>query len=150
MFLLSLCSCTREVVISEGELPEDVFYLDQQLEPFTGKCRIIYTDTNLVKEMLYFKNGRLNGEASSFYSSGRLKWRGNYVHGCLSGKWVFWDEKGNKTYEVHFQNDTMKGEYKSWYPNGQYKETGQFTDNSRTGEWQVYNEKGKIIRTHFY
>ncbi len=144
IMMILLISCGKEVIITEQEIKHDIFYRNDQLKPFTGTCKVIYSNSDRVKEIFHFKNGILNGEAKSFYINGNLRWRGYYENGSYMGKWEYWDINGNKLKEVHFVNDSLTGNYQAWYQEGQLKEQGQYIRNKKTGKWMYYSEDGKL------
>ena len=41
------------------------------------------------------KKAGLHGEAQIWYSNGKIKRRGSFQNGKLSGKWEYWDQNGN-------------------------------------------------------
>ena len=132
ILILIVVSCSEEVVITEQEIKHDIFYRDDQLKPFTGKCKVVYFNTKIVKEMFHFKNGILNGEAKAFYQNGNLRWKGFFKNGYCTGKWEYWDVNGNKLKEVYFVNDSLTGIYQAWYQSGKLKEKGQYSQNKKT------------------
>ncbi|HKI90338.1 MAG TPA: hypothetical protein VKA38_15025 [Draconibacterium sp.] len=143
---IGLSSCTKHtVVISESDLKEDIFYLKDEIKPFSGTCLVYYDGTDQVKESLTFKNGILDGKAISYYECGSIKRKGNYKHGRLNGRWESWTEKGKKTYEVNYENDTLNGEATVWFSSGVVKEKGLYAENHKSGVWVVYDEAGMIL-----
>ena len=79
IIFISLTSFTcskNKIVISEGEITNDMFYLKGEIEPFTGICIVPYEDGRSVKEVRRFKEGVVDGEAISYYSNGTLKRKG--------------------------------------------------------------------------
>ncbi len=143
-------ACSREIIITEEQLKQDLLYLTNDIKPFTGTCNILYRDTSLIKEQFKFKDGALDGVSCSYYEYGNLKWRGEYKEGKMSGKWEFWTEDGIKYCEIHFKDDIYHGTYISWHINGKTKETGQYANNSKTGTWTAYNDSGKVISQYNY
>jgi antitoxin component YwqK of YwqJK toxin-antitoxin module len=144
LFVAGLISCTEEIVMTETEIGNDLLYTKDNVRPYTGKCKVVYPNTEMVKEVLTFRKGRLNGDALYYYRNGNIKWKGCYKDGFISGRWEYWDENGKIMYVVNYKNDTLDGEFKSFHSNGLIKEKGCYLNNSRTGEWIVYSEKGKI------
>jgi antitoxin component YwqK of YwqJK toxin-antitoxin module len=145
--ILGLSSCTKSlVVVNENDLPEDIFYLPDQIRPYTGQCVIYYKGTEVVKEQLTFKKGILDGTLVSYYPNGELKIKGEYKQGRLYGKWESWYEGGKKKYEVNYVNDTLSGNYMQWYNTGVLKEKGLYAENSRSGAWVEYDEAGMIVK----
>jgi antitoxin component YwqK of YwqJK toxin-antitoxin module len=148
--LLVLVSCSKEVIITEEEIKPDLFYRSNDINPYTGTCKVLFNDTNLLKEKFHFKNGILDGDAEVFYRDGKLRWKGKYKSGCSVGKWEYWDQNGNKTIEANYLNDTLNGPFYSWYSSGLIKEKGQYSQNSRTGKWISFNETGQVISETIY
>jgi len=148
--LLALVSCGKEVIITEEEIKPDLFYSSKEINPFSGTCKVVFSDTNLLKEKFEFRNGILNGEAVAYYRDGKLRWKGHYYNGCCMGKWEYWDQHGNKIMEANYNNDSLSGSYCSWYSKGLLKEKGQFTQNSRAGKWFSYNETGQVVCETLY
>jgi antitoxin component YwqK of YwqJK toxin-antitoxin module len=147
---LFFIACSKEIVITEEQLKQDLLYLKDDIKPFSGTCNILFTDTNLIKEHFKFKDGALHGVSCSYFKYGNLKWRGEYREGKMSEKWEFWDKKGNKFCETHFKDDLYHGPYTAWHANGKVKETGQYENNKKTGIWTVYNDSGKVISKYNY
>ena len=150
LFASGLISCTKEIVITEAEISSDLLYTEDNISPFSGKCKVVYTDTELIKEVLTFRKGRLDGDARYYYQNGNIKWKGSYRNWFISGNWEYWDENGKIMYVVNYKHDTLEGEFTSYHHNGTIKEKGCYSDNSRIGEWIVYSEKGQIISKKSY
>ena len=150
IFCILFTACSKEIIITEEDIKQDLLYLVNDVKPFSGTCKVLYSDTFLLKEKFLFVKGILQGESCSYYEDGNLKWRGSYKNGKTYGKWEFWDNSGSKYCEVYFDNDLYNGPYKSWYANGQLKETGQFSNNRKTGTWTDYDKAGNVINESVY
>jgi antitoxin component YwqK of YwqJK toxin-antitoxin module len=143
----TVTSCTkRTIVITEDNIPEDIFYLENEIKPFSGECKIFYSNTENIKEVMTFKNGILNGKHISYYKNGQIKREGSYYNGNLNGKWVGYAPDGKKIFEVEYKNDTLIGKFISWYNTGVIHEKGSFNNNRMIGEWLSYDEAGMIIK----
>jgi antitoxin component YwqK of YwqJK toxin-antitoxin module len=150
-FLILLASCSRNtVVIRESDLPEEVFYLPDQIKPYSGHCIIHFTNTGLVKQDMTFKDGKLDGVFISYYRNGNVNRKGEFSEGRYHGKWEQWSESGKKLYEVHYRNDTLCGAFNVWYPTGVLKKKGVCADNNRKGLWTEYDEAGMIVKKRNY
>ena len=145
LIIISFVSCAKEIVITEDDIKTDVFYAKQGLKPYTGACKIYYTDTELIKEEFRFKKGRLHGESFSYYRSGNLMWKGSYENGLMSGKWQRWDDAGNLIMELHYDQDTLNGPFITMYPDGKIKEKGNYSQNKRVREWIVREKSEQVI-----
>lgn len=149
LFISSFSCSNRHVLVNEMELQNDLFYLKNEIKPFTGICMIPLDDENVL-EIRSFVKGKLNGEASTYYNSGELKRKGNYLDSQYHGIWTQWYKNGNKEFEIAYSNGKMKGDYTIWYRNGEIKEKGTYEDNYKTGTWTIYNERGDIIEKRKY
>lgn len=140
-------SCSQsEVILTEDELPEDIFYLKDDIKPFTGKCYIYFSGTEQLKEQFTFKAGVLNGERISYHRSGEIKRIGNYDMGNTDGTWKAFDENGAQVLEVEYESDSLSGDYIAWYETGVIREKGFYHQNTPKGLWVSYDEAGMIIK----
>jgi antitoxin component YwqK of YwqJK toxin-antitoxin module len=146
--MLVTVACSGKVTITEAEIKSDIFYTDRNSRPFTGKCIVVFSDTSLIKDEFTYKHGILHGKATAWYKNGQMRRSGSYYKGLISGKWEFWDEKGNKTVEANYKDDVLNGSFVLLYSNGKIREKGQFADNKRTGQWSYYNEGGQPIQAN--
>jgi antitoxin component YwqK of YwqJK toxin-antitoxin module len=144
-FLNISCS-QRQIVITEDQVPDDIFYLQDEIHPYTGECVIYYKNTEHLKEVMTFKNGLLDGPRISYYIDGSIKCKGYYSNGNLDGKWRGYDKKGKMIYEVQYRNDTLIGKFISWYSTGVIKEKGKYEQNKKAGEWVSYDEAGMVLK----
>jgi antitoxin component YwqK of YwqJK toxin-antitoxin module len=105
ILLLTSFACSNKVIITEAEIMPDIFYVDGSYGPFTGKCSVIAREGSPVLEEFTYRKGRLHGEAQIWYSNGKIKRRGSFQDGKLSGKWEFWDPDGNVLCETIYRED---------------------------------------------
>lgn len=153
LFLLAVLSvsCSKNsVVLTEDELPEDIFYLKDDIKPFNGTCYIYFNKSNQLKEELSFKNGVLHGLRVSYFKNGQIKQKGFFKDGRYNGTWKSFNEAGNIIFEAEYSNDTLTGKYVSWYKTNVMKEKGNCEKNRRVGKWIYYDEAGMIIKQENY
>ena len=119
--LLSGCGSVEETICkeTEGQDRNDVVYLHNQEEPFTGK--------NLCK-----------------YENGQNKVEGNYKDGKLDGKWTWWYDNGQKDREANYKDGNPDGKWTWWYENGQKMVEGNYKDGKGVGKWIRWHENGQI------
>ena len=53
-------------------------------------------------------------------------YKGRYKNGLKYGKWIFWNENGNKISEGYFKDGHMDGKWIFFHPNGKKHEEGFF------------------------
>ena len=109
-----------------------------------------FNNTELIKQEMSFKNGKLNGNYTAYFKNGNIRRKGEYSKGMYNGKWEQWTEEGKKLYEVHYKNDTLCGSFAVWYPTGVLKQKGIYARNSKSGVWTEYDEAGMIIKRMNY
>lgn len=138
LFSIISASCSREIILTESELTDDVFYVKDQIKPFTGRCIIFYTGTERIKEELNFKKGLLDGKRFSYYSDGSLKTTGVYKKGEMDGLWQGFDKDGNKMFEVEYRKDSLEGRCITWNSDGSKKSSGTYRGNKKQDDWKYY------------
>jgi len=142
-------SCSKQIIISEEQLPEDTFYQTDKTTPYTGKCVVLFKNSQKVKEEMHFQQGILTGTWISYHENGNVARKGEYIDGMFHGKWESWSETGQKLYEVNYVNDSLSGKYITWYKSGKLKEKGEYSANIRTGVWTCFEESGAFIERKF-
>jgi antitoxin component YwqK of YwqJK toxin-antitoxin module len=142
--LLTIC-CSRQVIITEDQFPEDTFYQTGKIKPYTGKCFVLFKGSQKIKEEMYFREGILNGIWISYFENGKIERKGEFMDGKFQGKWESWSETGQKLYEVNYKSDSLYGKYTIYNQSGKLKEQGEYTGNVKTGNWIYYNDLGNII-----
>ncbi|MCG8700976.1 MAG: hypothetical protein MI922_23190 [Bacteroidales bacterium] len=107
-YLFVFTSCNeREIILSDEELPDDIFYLKNELKPYSGVCVVNFSNSDKTKEMMRFKDGILHGERISFYSNGKVKLQGSYNMGKLNGVWERYSVNGELVYKATYKDDTL-------------------------------------------
>lgn len=106
---LAFSSCGKgEIIISENDLSDGVFYLGNKLKPYTGKCVIYFNNTETIKEILNYKKGVLDGERISYYNNGSIKIQGEYKQGLYHGTWNSYSISGELLYSAKYRNDSIQ------------------------------------------
>lgn len=149
--ILGLNACSQpRVVITDEEIPEEVFYLPDQVKPFSGQCVIYFANSEVIKEEMNYKNGLLHGEMISYYRNGNTRRQGHFLDGKMDGKWDSWYQNGTKRYTACYVNDTLNGEFIEWYDTGVLKGKGLYAQNKPMGNWVAYDEAGMIVKNELY
>ena len=61
----------------------------------------------------------------------------------FTGKWIYWHENGNKSYECEYIDGKETGKWISWYENKNKSSEGEYINGKLTGKWI-----GIIISSH--
>jgi antitoxin component YwqK of YwqJK toxin-antitoxin module len=114
LLLITTFACSGKIIVNEAEISPDVFYVDGHYGPFTGKCSVVARTGSQVLEEFTYTKGRLNGEALIWYSNGKMKRKGSFSNGKLSGKWEYWDQNSNLLSEtIYHDNEVVSIKYPS-------------------------------------
>jgi len=97
-----------------------------------------------------YKNGKLHGESTAYYTNGTIFKIENYKKGKLHGKSQQFTEKGMPRYSSNYKKGVRNGVYKEYYENGPLKSTGNIKNNKDVGTWKKYSEDGQIRETIKY
>lgn len=90
------------------------------LEPFGKKVKATYFYENgQVQQEGYFENGKLEGRWISYNEAGEKIATGDYKAGVKTGKWFFWSQNAGKgkLAEVDFTNNEI-AKIKNWRQEG--------------------------------
>jgi hypothetical protein len=107
---IMLGSCTKEVILTDETLPDEIFYQEGTSTPYTGKCIIYYKNTTVVRYSFTFNKGILNGVFKSYFRNGKVEYSGNYYDGELTGEFTKYNENGSVdlTYQFKDQNQRSR------------------------------------------
>ena len=123
---------------------ENVVYLPNESEPYTGWAKEMYRNSTQVRFLVHVENGERTGPTVRWYANGQMESEGHYENGELTGRWVGWDESGQMRYEGHYENSERTGRWVGWYANGQKASEGQYENDKPTGRWTVWYENGQM------
>ncbi len=95
------------------------YYLKDNKKIIDGVTKEFYSSGGM--QTLYtYKDGLLDGVAKEFYLFEVVKWQGKFKSGKKSGKWIFYDTKGNKKMKGIFKDGLIK-EMIQYYTSGRKK-----------------------------
>lgn len=110
-----------------------------------GKQEFFYA-TGVLKTLMNYSNGLLDGELKLYYPSGQVKREQHLQQGKLHGKEFVWSEDGKINIESEFKRNLPTGKTITWYPNGQMAKEVVFYDDPLNFSLQVWDEEGKLIQ----
>ena len=147
---------------TEDSLPKDKLYMQDTI----GNYKNGYREGVQLMALTYFTEEL---EDDIFYSKGYIrlskKEKGllvnqwvhgitikilvveNYKNGFRHGKYIAYNENGEKLYQTKFKRGT--GYKKAFYPNGQLKDEGQLEKGLRVGLWKYYSESGELVKEEY-
>jgi len=81
-----------------------------------------------------------HGPFMSYYASGKLESRGDYVEGMREGEWVWYYEDGSVMARCDYHDD--QGTFTSYFPSGKMLRRGRMVGLDREGVWTEWYESG--------
>jgi antitoxin component YwqK of YwqJK toxin-antitoxin module len=151
-----------------GSLYQEEFYNDNKLngeqktyfENGKIKTRIIYED-DLIRQVLVtndtlgnkldeltIDNGK--GVLNTYYLSGKIQSKTDFVNGMPNGKSKFFFESGKEQGYVTMVDGQKNGELLFFHENGQIARQALFKNDIIVGVEKKYNQKGKIISDTYF
>ena len=80
----------------------------------------------------------------SFFKTGKIQAKGDYIHQKKEGTWTFYDPQGIVTSIDEFHLDSLHGTSKTFYPSGRQFQQLEYDNGAPHGEWIEWFEDGKI------
>jgi len=117
----------RREPISKMQIRENLAYIDNEQNPYTGVIFAHYPNDQLKSEET-FRVGKQDGIFKEWYENGQLKVELTFKDGKLGGGVKQWHENGQLKVEATYKDSKQDGVVKEWYENGQ----GISTPDSRT------------------
>ena len=92
-------------------------------------------------------NGELfNGSCKSFYFTGEIKSKEEYLNGLDHGKWVFYYRNGFIQTQGEFNKGKRIGTWKYYFEDSKPWKIHQYDlSGNKIGKWIEYNKNGDII-----
>lgn len=110
---------------------------------FEGEWKYYHLGATTIMTTENYKNGKLEGLRSVFFSSGKIAEETNYKLGLKNGSSKKYSEKGIVLEEATFKNNQYDGEAVFRDVDGKIVSQGKFTNGKKTGSWQFF-ENGKL------
>jgi len=129
IFVISACDSKRflqkisleEEITNVIQIRNEITYLPDEKEPFTGKYEEYYSTNGQKKSETNYIDGKKNGRFTSWYENGKKESEENYEEGKQDGLFTNWYESGQKKSETNYKNGNVDGLYSLWYENGPKK-----------------------------
>ena len=92
-----------------------------------------------------YSNGKLEGMARSYYTSGMISEEVEWKQNIKEGAWNQYYAGGVPRLSGHHKGGLLHGTYEIYYSSGTIKIRGAYLENQSNGTWYFYDEKGKEI-----
>lgn len=91
-----------------------------------------------------FKNGKMTGEYSRIWASGKPREKGTYKDGKKEGVWTEYRDDGTPSVSTTYKADEKTGEEKHYFTNGKVETSRNFLNGKRDGISREYYSNGKL------
>lgn len=112
------------------------------------EVRVYYDDDRQhLKERYFVKDNDpsvLYGSYESFYLSGELKSKGQYINDETYGLWKYYYENGHLKMAGKLKDNSNHGFWTYYYENNHISMQGDIYDGKREGKWQFFYETGVL------
>ncbi len=106
-----------------------------------GKWLYYHADGKAIMSEENYTNGILEGEAKTFYKTGKVTEILNYTNGNLHGNVKRYDLNGTLLSDLFYENGKLNGLAKYYNVEGKLMYTGNYENDVKVGDWEYY-EKG--------
>lgn len=110
------------------------------------EVRVYYDDENNHLEERYFvkdlEPSVLYGSYESYYISGELKSKGQYVNNETYGQWKYYYESGKLKMQGQLKNNSNHGLWSYYFENGELRMQGKIYEGMRQEQWKYFYETG--------
>ncbi len=127
---------------------EGLFY-DGEDRLYTGVYSEFYDNGNIKLE-IPVRRGEKNGNVNIYYMDGSLNEIRSYRSGQMHGKWITWDEAGNKIAEAQYRKGEKHGRWMIWDEQGTIRYNMEYKNGDRKGRWLMFDENGKLVMEQTY
>ncbi|GIW81216.1 MAG: hypothetical protein KatS3mg105_3023 [Gemmatales bacterium] len=176
----SPATTTQEVRWPNGKLKARREVIKDRTGEFIahGKATTWYENGQL-KWQGEYRNGRQVGKWTEWYENGRKEGEGELKEDGTSfevhwhpngqkksegpgkyvaeqnrygkhGKWLIWNENGQKLGEMHFRDNQLHGTMTLWHENGKMKLEAEYTDGKMHGRARTWDEDGNLVAEEYY
>ena len=108
---------------------------------------LFWGDDGLLKEEVYFKNGRRDGPTTYYSITGNESAKITYKDDIpWSGEWTTWYPDGMKMESGHYEEGEKQSPWYAWFKNGQKKFVVHYQNSIKHGLYTEWNQDGRLIK----
>jgi len=131
---------------------EVIFKTKSDNKPLQGGYKI--SETSGAYADLSFKNGKIEGEYSTYDFDGRIESVATYIGGKINGKSISYYQNGDVASEYYYKNNEPDGTWKDYNKKGKIRATQNYKNGKKEGKWtRILKNPAKnttAIVTEFY
>lgn len=121
-------------LVSEGKMKD---------KDRVGEWLYYQEKSNDVLSREFYKNGKLDGKKTTYYSNGKLTEELNYENGEMLGENNYYSPDGVLLKKLKYVNDQLQGPATYYDANGNVVIEGFYKDGKKHGLWKYYKD-GKV------
>lgn len=126
--------------ISEGQMLN---------EKRIGTWKYYHNGSDKIMMIEHYKKGQLQGEKLTYYDTGKLAEKAEYIGGKLQGEKLLYSEKGVILEDLNYENGELHGPAKFYNGKGELLSEGNYKRDKHSGIWRYY-ENGKLKQEKNY
>ncbi len=92
-----------------------------------------------------YREGKMNGKASSYYESGNIRTESFYVDDKKDSLDYGLYDSGKPWYQAQFENGVRVGDQNEWYENGQVRSSWTYAAGQPHGQQKAWHENGQVM-----
>ena len=127
------------------QFPEYNLYEEGEVK---GKKRtgewITYYKSGKIERKAQFLNGKLNGNYKEYSKNGILIENSHWKNSVLNGLFITYFESGQIKKKSNWISGNLNGQHNNWFENGNLNSTSNYVNGEREGEYQLYREDGSL------
>ncbi|MFZ4785681.1 MAG: hypothetical protein ACOYLH_09395 [Flavobacteriales bacterium] len=109
-----------------------------------------YYPNGVLKEINNYKDGELDGKATSYHENGKVSSEMYYEKGLAQGYYREYNQIGTITEEGYYEDSQLHGPITAYYNNGQLRSKDFYWKGSKNGEQVDYRLDGSRDISFFY
>ncbi len=125
-----------------GKLAADGWYI-KQIKDSVWTYYSEYDGSVRIREP--YVNGKLDGMARSYYSSGLISEEVEWKQDSEEGAWNQYYAGGVPRLSGHYKNGLLHGTYEVYFPDGAIKIRGTYLEHKSHGTWHFYDENQEEV-----
>ena len=123
--------------------------------------QITYHDNGNICEESFYKDGKRNGECTTYYENGEKEgfWRISINDDQIEGRYLFgqkdsvWTESygdGSPRFRGEYAFGQPVGKHKYFHPSGAKAEEGKYESGVKHKKWRTYDQEGVLLHEYLY
>lgn len=121
---------------------KEIYQVKDTIQNVLSGRYVSYFLSGSIESKGQFVNNETTGVWEFYYETGNLKMRGILRQSSNYGMWEYFFENGTKSMEGMVNGRDKEGEWKIYYESGELKESGDYVANKRSGLWTSHYEDG--------